>query len=47
MRWMSYSAPRGKFTAKDWLAANKSDLTWIVIVAVGFLVAVLVTSHPL
>jgi hypothetical protein len=42
---MSHSAPRAKFTAKDWLAANKSDLTWIVIVAVGFLVAVLATSH--
>jgi hypothetical protein len=46
MRWMSHSAPRARFTAKDWLAANRSDLTWIVIVAAGFLVAVLITPHP-
>jgi hypothetical protein len=46
MRWMSRAPPRAKFTAKDWLAANRSDLTWIVLVAVGFTVAVLITSHP-
>jgi hypothetical protein len=46
MLWMSPSPPRARFTAKDWLAANSSDLTWIVIVAVGFLVATLITAHP-
>jgi hypothetical protein len=46
MRWMSRSMPRERFTAKNWLAANSSDLKWIVIVAAGFLTAVLITSYP-
>jgi hypothetical protein len=47
MWWISRSVPPERFTAKDWLAANSSDLKWIVIVTIGFLIAVLITSHPL